>query len=161
MNKRVTVIFDGGVLRPDVPLDLAPNTRYVITIQELKDTSSSGDAWDVLEAIAASGGRVLHSTEFNHASIIEGKRVVVVGFGKSACDIATLAANIAKKSTLVFRQPLWKIPRFFLGLVNLKYVKQRKIEPQRTQRSQCALAVKRLVRAASPLGRSNWRDTEG
>ncbi len=52
MNKRVTVVFEGGVLRPDVPLDLAPNTRYVITIQELKETSSSGDAWDVLEAIA-------------------------------------------------------------------------------------------------------------
>lgn len=71
---------------------------------------------------AASGGQILHSTDFNDASIIEGKRVVVVGFGKSACDIATLAANTAKKSTLVFRQPLWKIPRFFLGLVNLKYV---------------------------------------
>ncbi|MCC5652059.1 antitoxin family protein [Nostoc sp. XA013] len=51
MNKRVTVVFDGGVLRPDVPLDLTPNTRYVITIQELKETSC-GDAWDVLEAIA-------------------------------------------------------------------------------------------------------------
>ncbi|MBH8573246.1 antitoxin family protein [Nostocaceae cyanobacterium CENA369] len=52
MNKRVTVVFDGGVLRSDVPLDLAPNTRYVITIQELKETSSSGDAWDVLEEMA-------------------------------------------------------------------------------------------------------------
>ncbi|MHC5720656.1 MAG: NAD(P)-binding domain-containing protein, partial [Nostoc sp.] len=41
------------------------------------------------EEFAASGGRVLHSTEFNDASIIEGKRVVVVGYGKSACDIAT------------------------------------------------------------------------
>lgn len=49
MNKMVTVVFDGGVLRPDVPLDLAPNTRYVITIQELPE--SSGDAWDILEAM--------------------------------------------------------------------------------------------------------------
>ncbi|MHC5822506.1 MAG: flavin-containing monooxygenase, partial [Nostoc sp.] len=74
------------------------------------------------EEFAASGGRVLHSTEFKDTSIIQGKRVVVVGFGKSACDIATVAANTAKESTLVFRQPLWKIPRFFLGLVNLKYI---------------------------------------
>ena len=74
------------------------------------------------EEFVASGGRVLHSTELNDTSIIEGKRVVVVGFGKSACDIATLAANIAKESTLVFRRPMWKIPRFFLGLVNLKYI---------------------------------------
>ncbi|MBW4686600.1 MAG: antitoxin family protein [Komarekiella atlantica HA4396-MV6] len=49
MNKMVTVVFDGGVLRPDVPLDLAPNTRYVITIQELPEPS--GDVWDVLEAM--------------------------------------------------------------------------------------------------------------
>jgi hypothetical protein len=51
MNKKVTVVFDGNVLRPDVSLDLTPNTRYVITIQELKEASSSGDAWDVLEAM--------------------------------------------------------------------------------------------------------------
>ncbi|KOP25872.1 hypothetical protein AMR41_13790 [Hapalosiphon sp. MRB220] len=51
MNKKVTVVFDGNVLRPDVSLDLTPNTRYVITIQELKEPSPSGDAWDVLEAM--------------------------------------------------------------------------------------------------------------
>lgn len=51
MNKMVTVVFDGNVLRPDAPLDLTPNTRYVITIQELKSPSPSGDAWDVLEAM--------------------------------------------------------------------------------------------------------------
>jgi hypothetical protein len=51
MNKMVTVVFDGNVLHPDAPLDLTPNTRYVITIQELKSPSPSGDAWDVLEAM--------------------------------------------------------------------------------------------------------------
>lgn len=52
MDKIVTVIFDGNVLLPDTPLDLTPNTRYVITIQELQKSSPSGDAWDVLEAMA-------------------------------------------------------------------------------------------------------------
>jgi hypothetical protein len=51
MNKKVTVVFDGSVLRPDASLDLIPNTRYVITIQELEELSPSGDAWDVLEAM--------------------------------------------------------------------------------------------------------------
>ncbi|MBH8551583.1 antitoxin family protein [Nostocaceae cyanobacterium CENA357] len=51
MDKMVTVVFDGNVLRPDAPLDLTPNTRYVITIQEFKSPSPSGDAWDVLEAM--------------------------------------------------------------------------------------------------------------
>lgn len=51
MEKKVTVVFDGSVLRPDTHLDLAPNTRYVITIQELNEASSPPDAWDVLEAM--------------------------------------------------------------------------------------------------------------
>ncbi len=51
MNKKVTVVFDGSVLLPDAPLDLTPNTRYVIVIQELISPSVKGDAWDVLEAM--------------------------------------------------------------------------------------------------------------
>jgi len=74
------------------------------------------------EEFTASGGLVLHSTDFNDNSMIAGKRVVVVGIGKSACDIASLAANTAKECTLVFRQALWKVPRFVLELVNSKYV---------------------------------------
>ncbi|MBD2629145.1 flavin-containing monooxygenase [Trichormus variabilis] len=74
------------------------------------------------EEFTTSGGLVLHSTEFNDTAMIEGKRVVVVGVGKSACDIANLAAKTAEECTLVFRQAMWKIPRYFLGLVNLKYV---------------------------------------
>ena len=43
----VTVVFDGNVLRPDAPLDLTPNTRYVVVIQELKEPPVFCDAWDV------------------------------------------------------------------------------------------------------------------
>lgn len=52
MNKRITAVFDGNVLHPDAPLDLTPNTRYVITIQESISPPPAGDAWDVLEAMA-------------------------------------------------------------------------------------------------------------
>jgi hypothetical protein len=51
MNNKVIVVFDGEVLRPDLPLDLAPNTRYLVTIQELPEPLPSIDAWDVLEAL--------------------------------------------------------------------------------------------------------------
>lgn len=74
------------------------------------------------EKFISSGGLIFHSTELNDTSIIEGKRVVVVGVGKSACDIANLAAKTAKECTLVFRQAMWQIPRYFFGLVNLKYL---------------------------------------
>ena len=51
MNKTVTAVFDGNVLRPDAPLDLEPNTRYVVTINAEVPFTSPGNAWDVLETM--------------------------------------------------------------------------------------------------------------
>lgn len=48
MLKTLTAVFDGQVLRPDAPLNLEPNTRYVITVEPVP----SADAWDVLEKLA-------------------------------------------------------------------------------------------------------------
>lgn len=51
MSKTLTAVFDGDVLRPDSPLDLAPNTRYIITIQSVAQLGEDGNAWNVLEAM--------------------------------------------------------------------------------------------------------------
>jgi predicted DNA-binding antitoxin AbrB/MazE fold protein len=48
MSQSITVVFDGRVLRPEKPLELKPNTRYVISIQESVGQAEA-DAWDVLE----------------------------------------------------------------------------------------------------------------
>ena len=45
----ITVVFDGEVLRPESPLDLEPNARYIVTIQP---EPIFRDAWDVLEHYA-------------------------------------------------------------------------------------------------------------
>ena len=34
MTRTVTAVFDGETLRPSSPVDLEPNTRYLITIRE-------------------------------------------------------------------------------------------------------------------------------
>ena len=55
MSNKLTVTFDGSVLKPDTPLQLEPNKRYVITLiaEETKsETTASSDAWDVLEDLA-------------------------------------------------------------------------------------------------------------
>ncbi len=70
----------------------------------------------------AAGGRVLHTTEVSDASLLAGKRVVVVGFAKSAADVACAAAGVAARVTLVYRRALWKMPRRFFGRVHLRYV---------------------------------------
>lgn len=51
ISKTLTVVFDGDVLRPDSPLDLEPNTRYVITLQLVEQPVAKENAWDVLEAM--------------------------------------------------------------------------------------------------------------
>lgn len=51
MSKTLTAVFDGDVLRPDSPLNLEPNTRYVITIQSVEQPVAEENAWDVLEAM--------------------------------------------------------------------------------------------------------------
>ncbi len=55
-NTTISVIFDGQVLRPETPLDLEPNTRYLVTIQSDSTgdagDGAGGDAWSVLERFA-------------------------------------------------------------------------------------------------------------
>ncbi|MBV6626500.1 MAG: NAD(P)-binding domain-containing protein [Rivularia sp. (in: Bacteria)] len=74
------------------------------------------------EEFIATGGNILHSVEFKDSSLIKDKRVVVVGFGKSACDIATFAVDNAKESTLVFRRALWKIPHFIFNKIQFEHI---------------------------------------
>jgi cation diffusion facilitator CzcD-associated flavoprotein CzcO len=70
----------------------------------------------------AAGGRVLHSTELHDAAEVQGKRVAVVGYAKSAADLACAAVGSAREVTLVFRRALWKMPKYFFGKIHLKYV---------------------------------------
>ena len=51
MFKALHVIFDGKVLRPEEPVDLEPNTPYVVTI-EREDTSGEQTLCDVLGNLA-------------------------------------------------------------------------------------------------------------
>lgn len=60
-------------------------------------------------------GERIHSSQMVDRDMLSGKRVVVVGAGKSALDCATVAAREATSSTLVFRSPHWMLPRYFPG----------------------------------------------
>ncbi|KAK1980334.1 flavin monooxygenase-like protein [Colletotrichum cereale] len=60
-------------------------------------------------------GEVLHSHCYRTPSAYEGKKVVVVGLGSSAVDIACEVAPLAKELTVVSRRGGWILPRFILG----------------------------------------------
>lgn len=54
MSKTIKVVFDGQTLRPESPLDLQPNTEYIVTIESELPRVAEGNAWDLLEEAAGS-----------------------------------------------------------------------------------------------------------
>ncbi|XP_049935507.1 probable flavin-containing monooxygenase 1 isoform X1 [Nymphaea colorata] len=76
-------------------------------------------------------GQVMHSMDYSRLSdsdaavLVSGKRVVVVGFQKSAVDIAAECAKangLKSPCTLLFRHPQWTIPSFNAWGVNLAFL---------------------------------------
>lgn len=61
-------------------------------------------------------GRVLTDRDVRDLAQLAGARVVVVGFGKSAVDMATFAAERGARVDHVFRAPRWLIPRVLFGV---------------------------------------------
>lgn len=65
---------------------------------------------------AAFRGELLTERELDAPARFDGKRVVVVGFGKSALDMASFAVGRAKSVQHLFRTPRWTLPRTVLGI---------------------------------------------
>ncbi|WP_051406891.1 NAD(P)/FAD-dependent oxidoreductase [Nocardia sp. CNY236] len=57
------------------------------------------------------GGQLWHSSEFLNVESVRGKSVVVVGYGTSACEIATAVSDVAASTDVVARRLVWKVPR--------------------------------------------------
>jgi dimethylaniline monooxygenase (N-oxide forming) len=74
-----------------------------------------------VEAFRANGGMVLHSSKLQDTEPLDGRDVVVVGFGKSALDIAEAALARARSSTIVCRRVPWKVPHRVWGRINIKH----------------------------------------
>jgi len=62
------------------------------------------------------GGRILHSSEFRNAAGLSATRVLVVGFGNSAGEIALECAEAGSYVGLSVRSPVNIIPREMFGL---------------------------------------------
>ncbi|MCC2616178.1 NAD(P)-binding domain-containing protein [Aestuariibacter halophilus] len=60
-------------------------------------------------------GELMHANAYRHARIFEGKRVLIVGCGNSACDIAVDAVHYADSVDLSVRRGYYFLPKFVLG----------------------------------------------
>ena len=113
------------------------------------------------DAFEAQGGQVLHSSNYGDASFAKGRKIVVLGGSKSATDIAVNAVNSgASEVTIVYREPVWRIPYFIGGLVNFKRILY--IRAQEQMFTSWGIGpIARLAHAiAKPLVWANWRGLE-
>ena len=60
-------------------------------------------------------GELMHSSEYRHPSCFDGKRVLVVGCGNSACDIAVDAVHRAASVDMSVRRGYYFLPKFIGG----------------------------------------------
>lgn len=77
------------------------------------------DGIDILEKV---GGVVIPAGDLHSLDQVRGKHAVVLGYGKSACDITVEVAKEAASTTVVARELLWKMPRKIKNVLNFKYL---------------------------------------
>jgi cation diffusion facilitator CzcD-associated flavoprotein CzcO len=68
----------------------------------------------------AAGGRLCSGCDVHDAEEARGKHVLVVGYGKSACDVTVPVSETAASTDVIARQLLWKVPRRIGGFLNFK-----------------------------------------
>ena len=75
-----------------------------------------------LAQLLRAGGKVVASSQLTSLEDARGKHVVVVGYGKSACDVAAEIAPVAASTQVVARHLLWKLPKRLGNVLNYKYL---------------------------------------
>ncbi|MFI5907496.1 flavin-containing monooxygenase [Dactylosporangium sp. NPDC051541] len=60
-------------------------------------------------------GTTMHSHDYRGPEQLEGRRVLVVGGGNSAMDIAVDASHAAASTLLSLRRGVWVVPKYLLG----------------------------------------------
>jgi dimethylaniline monooxygenase (N-oxide forming) len=61
-------------------------------------------------------GEQIHAHYYRTPEVFAGKRVVVLGIGNSACDIAVEASRHAESTHLAMRRGAWVIPKYLFGM---------------------------------------------
>ena len=67
------------------------------------------------------GGDIYHISDLKSADVVAGKRVAVVGFGKSATDAAQIVMEHGKQAHIVVRRLHWPVPRNLAGILPFKW----------------------------------------
>ena len=104
------------------------NAQGYGTDPDLRKTYKPGDVWPLTmtdaqrRTAAALCGTIIPAGELHSLDQVRGKHAIVLGYGKSACDITVEVAKEAASTTVVARELLWKMPRKVKNVLNYKYL---------------------------------------
>jgi len=74
------------------------------------------------EQFISSGGKICHTSELTNIQDAKDKNVVLIGYGKSSCDLAVGIHEQAKSTTIVARHIIWKMPKHIMNVLNFKHL---------------------------------------
>jgi cation diffusion facilitator CzcD-associated flavoprotein CzcO len=113
------------------PLDPTGVSGWHVEVKPTGDPEAPAEARDYAGVIVANGhhwdkrypdypgeftGRTIHSKDYKRTSDLDGDRILVVGGGNSACDIAVEAAQAFGHAEISMRRGYWFLPKSFLGI---------------------------------------------
>lgn len=61
-------------------------------------------------------GKLIHSKDYRSPELLRDERVLVIGGGNSACDIAVEASRVARAAHISMRRGYWFMPKAFFGV---------------------------------------------
>lgn len=65
-------------------------------------------------------GELIHSKDYKTPDALKNKRVLVIGGGNSACDIAVEASRFARSAHISMRRGYWFLPKTMLGVPSVE-----------------------------------------
>jgi cation diffusion facilitator CzcD-associated flavoprotein CzcO len=68
-------------------------------------------------------GEFIHSKDYRTPAQLAGKRVLLIGGGNSACDIAAEAARVGKTARISLRRGYWFLPKTLFGMPSAELIK--------------------------------------
>jgi Flavin-binding monooxygenase-like len=112
-------VFADGAERWELTLANGERRRYKGII------SCVGHHWDRRwpSYPGSFAGELIHSKDYKSPEQLRGKRVLTIGGGNSACDIAAEAARVAVASHLSTRRGYWFLPKTLFGVPLVELVR--------------------------------------
>ncbi|MEL6845581.1 MAG: NAD(P)-binding domain-containing protein, partial [Bacteroidota bacterium] len=60
-------------------------------------------------------GEFMHSHQFKKAAPFKDQRILVIGGGNSACDVAVETSRVSKQTAISWRRGYYIVPKFIMG----------------------------------------------